>query len=130
VTVGLLDRTISTAADFATSAVDFIDARIPAIDVVSVLLNQRARSNGDPYDVMDIGFVIPPYRDVFYCHPDAAKNWPRLALHEITLKANKVLSIYAGYQDREDVIPLIDPLPSDYPGGVLPVTPPPPLPVL
>jgi hypothetical protein len=130
VTVGLLDRTISTAADFATSAVEFIDARIPAIDVVSVLLNQRARANGDPYDVMDIGFKIPPYQDIFYCHPDAAKNWPRLALHEITLKANKVLSIYAGYQVREDVIPLIDPLPSDYPDGVLPVTPPPPLPVL
>ena len=44
----------------------------------------------------------------------------------MSLKANQVLSIYAGYTDREDVIPLIDPLPSDYPGGVLPGSQPPP----
>lgn len=123
-TIGLFDRSIESAEDFATSAVDFIETTIPAIDVVSVMLNQRARANGDPYDVMDIGFKIPPYQDVFYCHPDAAKNWPKLALHEITLKADRVLSIYAGYQVREDVIPLIDPLPSDYPGGVFPAPPP------
>jgi hypothetical protein len=127
---GLLDRQNTTADDFASSAVEFVEARIPAVDVVSVMLNQRAHKNGDPYDVMDVGFKIPPYQDIYYCHPDAAKNWPRLALHEITLKADKVLSIYAGYQVREDVIPLIDPLPSDYPDGVLPGTPPPPLPVL
>jgi hypothetical protein len=119
-----------TAEEFANSALSFIEARIPAIDTVSVLLNQRARPNGDIYDVMDIGFTIPPYRDVFYCHPDAHKNWKRIALHEISLKATKVLSIYAGYTVREDVIPLWDPLPSDYPGGVLPVEPPAPLPVV
>lgn len=123
-TIGLFDRSIESAEDFATSSVEFIETEIPAIDVVSVMLNQRARANGDPYDVMDIGFKIPPYQEIFYCHPDAAKNWPKLALHEITLKADRVLSIYAGYQVREDVIPLIDPLPSDYPGGVLPAPPP------
>ena len=100
--------------DAASGASAFIDSQIPAIDVVSTMLNQRTRANGDLYDVMDIGFRIPPYNDVFFCHPDASKNWQKIALHEITLKATKVLSIYAGYTYRQDVIPLIDPLPSDY----------------
>lgn len=113
------------AEDYADSALAFIETQIPAIDTVSVMLNQRVRDNGDLYDVMDIGFTIPPYQDVFYCHPDASKNWPKLALHEITLKADKVLSIYAGYETRQDVIPLIDPLPSDYEDGVIPEPPPP-----
>jgi hypothetical protein len=115
-----------SAQSYADSALSFIEEQIPAIDTVSVLLNQRVRRNGNLYDVMDIGFVIPPYHEVFYCHPDAEKNWPRLALHEITLKATKVLSIYAGYLNREDVIPLIDPQPSDYPGDVIPGSLPPP----
>lgn len=125
-----VNASLDSAESFAASALAFIGDRIPAIETVSVMLNQRSRRDGDPYDVMDIGFTIPPVQGVFYCHPDAAKNWPRLALHEITLKATKVLSIYAGFQEREDVIPLIDPQPSDYPGGVLPGSPPPPLPVL
>lgn len=100
--------------DAAQGAVDFIDAQIPAIDVVSVMLNQRTKDNGDLYDVFDIGFRIPPANDVFFCHPDANKDWQKLALHEITLKADKVLSIYAGFPYRQDVIPLINPLPSDY----------------
>jgi hypothetical protein len=125
--VSSIDQLVGdSAADYADSALAFIASEIPAIDTVSVMLNQRARANGDPYDVMDIGFTIPPAQGVFYCHPDAAKDWPKLALHEITLKANKVLSIYAGYTEREDVIPLIDPQPTDYPGDVLPVPPPPP----
>lgn len=115
-----------TAEEYADSALRFIEAQIPAIDTVSVMLNQRVKPDGDLYDVMDIGFVIPPYDDVFYAHPDADKNWKRLALHSISLKANKVLSIYAGYREREDVIPLYDPQPSDYPGGQLPSEPPPP----
>ena len=115
--------TLDTAQDYADSAVSFIEERIPAIDTVSAVLNQRSHANGDIYDVMDIGFVIPPYTEVFYVHPDAEKNWKRIALHSITLKATKVLSIYAGYLEREDLIPLIDPQPSDYPGGVIPIPP-------
>lgn len=106
------DYPLGQAAD---GAVQFIDTEIPAIEVQSTMLNQRAVANGDTVDVMDIGFRIPPYQDVFYCHPVADNNWPTTALHEITLKADKVLSIYAGYDVREDVIPLIDPQPSDYP---------------
>lgn len=99
----------------AQGAVDFISAEIPAIEVQSTMLNQRSDTNGNVVDVMDIGFRIPPYLDVFYCHPAADNSWATTALHEITLKADKVLSIYAGYDVREDVIPLIDPQPSDYP---------------
>lgn len=120
------DDTVTTAEEYADSAVAFIESNIPAIDVVSTLLNQRVNPAGDLFDVMDVGFTIPPYKDVFYCHPPAAKNWKRIALHSITLKADKVLSIYAGFQVREDVILLIDPQPDDYPGGVLPGTQPPP----
>lgn len=120
-----VNASLDSAQDYADSALSFIEDQIPAIDTVSVLLNQRVKADGDLYDVMDIGFTIPPEPAVFYCHPDASKNWKRLALHEISLKANKVLSIYAGYQDRQDVIPLYDPLPSDYPDSVVPSEPPP-----
>ena len=113
----------------AYDSVAFIDSEIPAIDVISVMLNQRQKADGTLYDVQDIGFRIPPYFEVFYVHPDAEKNWAKIALHSITLKATKVLSIYAGYPYRQDVIPLINPLPDDYPDGVIPTNPPPPLPV-
>src|ERR1051326_7779563 len=82
--------TTDNAEDYASSALAFIEAQIPAIDTVAAMLNQRARPDGSIYDVMDVGFMIPPYRDIFYVHPDAAKNWKRIALHSITLKATKV----------------------------------------
>lgn len=114
---------ITEAADQATL---FLEENIDAIDVVSINPNQRVRPSGDVYPVMDIGFTIPPDRNVYFCHPDAHRNWPKLALHSISLKANQVLSIYQGLRDRADIIPLIDPLPSDYPE---PPPPPPPEPV-
>jgi hypothetical protein len=116
----------SSAQDYADSVAAFVEAQIPTVDVVAVMLNQRADANGNPYDVMDIGFTLPPYSDVFYCHPEATRSWRHHALHAISLKANKVLSIYAGYQVREDVIPLWYPLASDYANGEVPGTQPPP----
>ena len=107
------EQTGTTAQDYATAALGFIEENVPAIDTVSALLNQRVRPNGDLYDVMDVGFTIPPITNTYYVHPDAHKNWKRLALHSITLKANQVLSIYQGLRDRADIIPLIDPQPSD-----------------
>lgn len=116
-----------SAQTFADEALAFIAARIPAIEPVSAMLNQRLTPDGNLYDVMDVGFMLPPYLDVFYVHPNAEKNWKRLALHSITLKATQVLSIYAGYPVREDVIPIIDPQPDDYADGSVPGSLPPPL---
>jgi hypothetical protein len=124
--VSSIDQIVGNSAqDYSDSVAAFVEAQIPTVDVVAVMLNQRADASGAPLDVMDIGFMIPPYHDVFYCHPLATRSWRHHALHAITLKANKVLSIYAGYQVREDVIPLYDPLPSDYANGEVPGTQPP-----
>ena len=98
----------------ADDAVAFIEQRVPVVNVVSVMPNEAAAPGGDVVPVMDIGFTIPPERNIYYVHPLADASWPVKALHSITLKANVVLSIYQGLTKRADIIPLIAPLPSDY----------------
>lgn len=107
-----------TAEDYADSALAFIEAELPGIDAMSVMLNQRTKPDGTLYDVMDVGWrMLPSLVDTFaeaaedadavrdaiaattvtyYSHPDAAKDWQTIVLHEIVVKASKVLSIYAG----------------------------------
>jgi hypothetical protein len=102
----------------ADDALAYIEGKLPGIDAISAMGNQRYRANGDLYDVMDIGWRMLPSlvadfaanvdgaenvasqlsvtENIYYSHPDASKNWPHIALHEIVVKANKVLSIYAG----------------------------------
>ncbi len=104
----------------ANDALALIESRIPAIDVASVMPNERIGPSGDLVDVMDVGFVIPPNTNIYYVHPPSATNWVKLALHSISLRANIVLSIYQGLTERADIIPLLFPLPDDYPGGVIP----------
>lgn len=110
--------TDQTAEDYANSALSFIESELPGIDAMSVTLNQRTKPDGTLYDVMDVGWrMLPSLVDTFaeatpdaeavreaiavttvtyYSHPDAAKDWQRIVLHEIVVKASKVLSIYAG----------------------------------
>lgn len=104
----------------AHEAIQLIETRIPAIDVAAVMPNERADTDGALFPVMDVGFVIPPDTAIHYVHPPSDHNWGRLALHSISLRANVVLSIFQGLEHREDIIPLIDPLPSDYVDGVVP----------
>ena len=106
----------------ANDSIALIETRIPTIDVVSVLPNERVDHSGKIVPVMDVGFVIPPDRSIYYVHPPSDKKWARLALHSVSLKANVVLSIFQGLRERTDIIPLIDPLPSDYPDGIVPAS--------
>lgn len=107
-----------TAEDYADSAIAFIESELPGIDAMSVTLNQRAKADGTLYDVMDVGWrMLPSLVNTFaeaagdaenvrrqiavttvtyYSHPDAHKDWQTKVLHEIVVKASKVLSIYAG----------------------------------
>lgn len=111
--------------DYAEQGIAFIEQKIPDVDVLSVMPNQRVRPDGTDYDVLDIGWRMrpsmvsafaadvpgaenvgsqaAPLTTTFYSHPDASKDWPHFALHEITLKASKVLSIYAGLSERVDL---------------------------
>ncbi|HJR01519.1 MAG TPA: hypothetical protein VKA83_07810 [Methylomirabilota bacterium] len=93
-------------ADFATTALAWIESEIPGVDLVSAMLNQRTHENGDLYDVMDVGFRILPDQTVYYVHPDASKDWPSIAVGEIILKMDKVLSIYAGLPERASLVEL------------------------
>jgi len=110
--------TDDSAEAYADSALAFIEAELPGVDAMSVLLNQRARPDGTLYDVMDVGWrILPALVDTcansvegadavrqaaaattitYYSHPDASKDWQTIVLHEIVVKASKVLSIYAG----------------------------------
>lgn len=127
------------AIDNAEQALAYIEEKLPGIDALTAIANQRYREGGELYDVMDISWRILPSlaadfaanvpdaenvlqqlsvtANTYYSHPDASKNWPHIALHEIVVKANKVLSIYAG-------LPVIARYYTD------PGQPPPPLPVV
>lgn len=107
-----------TAEQYADQALAFIEAHLPGIDALSAMLNQRLRPSGTLYDVMDVGWRMMPglvelfaqatgdvdqvrrvaavTQTTFYSHPDATKDWEKIVLHEIVVKASKVLSIYAG----------------------------------
>lgn len=110
--------TADTAEEYAASALRFIETELPGIDAVSAMLNQRERADGSLYSVMDVGWRITPdlvnlfaeaapdadnvrqhlgvTQTTFYSHPDATRDWQHFVLHEIVVKASKVLSIYAG----------------------------------
>jgi hypothetical protein len=110
--------TDDTAEDYADSALAFIESELPGIDAMSVLLNQRTKPDGTLYDVMDVGWRMTPAfvntfvdaapgaeaarqaiavtTTTYYSHPDAHKDWQTIVLHEIVVKASKILSIYAG----------------------------------
>lgn len=100
--------------DAADASIALIEERIPTVHIVSVMPNERIEDDGTLASVVDVGWVIPPERNIYYVHPRAEKTWAKTALHSITLKANVVLSIYQGLRERADIIPLIAPLPSDY----------------
>lgn len=107
-----------SAEQYADQALAFIAKELPGIDPVSAMLNQRQRPDGTLYDVMDVGWRMTPalidtfavaaagadnvrnqasvFSTIFYSHPDASKDWETIVLHEIVVKASKVLSIYAG----------------------------------
>jgi hypothetical protein len=107
-----------TAEAYADSALAFIASELPGIDALSVMLNQRTHTDGTLYDCMDVGWRIMPdlvstfveaaegadnalsqlsaTTTTYYSHPDATKDWQQIVLHEIVVKASKVLSIYGG----------------------------------
>ncbi len=101
-----VEPVVGTAQDAADAALAFIESEIPGIEALSVMLNQRARPDGTIYDVMDVGWRIYPYSDVYYSHPNADKNWQNFVIGEIILKADKVLSIYQGLPARADIVQL------------------------
>ncbi|HJR00130.1 MAG TPA: hypothetical protein VKA83_00740 [Methylomirabilota bacterium] len=100
------EQTQYPLAENAAAALDFIESEIPGIDTMSAMLNQRQREDGTLYDVMDIGFRIVPSEIVYFVHPDASKDWPNIAVGEIILKADKVLSIYQGLPERAAIFAL------------------------
>lgn len=105
------DWPLGQAAD---DSIVLIQARIPAVTILSAMPNERYDDTGKLANVVDVGFMLPPERAIFYVHPLAQKGWQFHTLHDITLKANKVLSIYQGLRRREDIIPLVAPTPADY----------------
>ena len=57
----------------------YIEGQIPAVEIVGIMLNQRPDKAGGLYDVMDIGFTIPPSRASFTPTPTRTKtgsSWP------------------------------------------------------
>lgn len=102
----------------ADEALAFIEDKLPGIDALSAVANQRYRDNGELYDVIDIAWKMRPAlvadfaanvdgaenaaaqasvtANTYYSHEDANGPWRHRALHAIVVKANKVLSIYAG----------------------------------
>lgn len=104
----------------ANDAISLIETRVPAVSIVATMPNERIDPAGSLVPVMDVGFRIPPETSIYYVHPRSDKDWVHLALHAVSLRANVVLSIFQGLTERADIIPLIDPLPDDYPGGVIP----------